>query len=80
MRLLKVDDKAVVFANHSAHQFGIGDVVVIKYLDVDNDESYFAVLDGVTPNKENMFDTREAWWVSDDDVFAYEADNDTSEW
>lgn len=72
--LLKVGDKAVVYANTSDHWFQNGDVVVIaKVLD----DHYFAVIEAEAEAYEAGvidYDTVNGWYLGDDDVFAYVAD------
>ena len=72
--LLKVGDKAVVYANTSDHYFNTGDVVVI--LEVKED-AYFAIIeseaDAYKAGDIDFIDTN-GWFVNDDDVFAYVED------
>lgn len=70
MLLLKVGDKAVVYANTSDHYFEIGTVVKIVQLYEfgDTRDHYFAV-----PESEEFdgdYVSSDGWWVNDDEVFA----------
>lgn len=70
MLLLKVGDKAVVYANTGGHEFLLGTVVKIVELYENDDvkEYYFAV-----PENEKFdgdYDNSGGWWVGDDEVFA----------
>ncbi len=70
MLLLKVGDKAVVYANTGGHYFELGTVVKIveAYEFGDTQDHYFAV-----PESEEFdgdYYNSGGWWVNDDEVFA----------
>lgn len=70
MLLLKVGDKAVVYANTGGHYFELGTVVKIVelYESDDTSDHYFAVPENEEFNGSYM--DSDGWWVNDDEVFA----------
>ena len=71
MLLLKVGDKAVVYANTGGHYFELGTVVkIVELYEVgDTSDYYFAV-----PESEEFdgdYYSSDGWWVNDNEVFAF---------
>lgn len=70
MLLLKVGDKAVVYANTGGHYFELGTVVkIVELYEVGDDKDYYFA---VPENEEFDGDycNNGGWWVGDDEVFA----------
>ena len=71
MLLLKVGDKAVVYANTGGHYFELGTVVKIVevYTFGDTQDHYFAVPENEEFTNGDYYSSG-GWWVNDDEVFA----------